>query len=200
MDLKRLENDVSALESAGIIKGGVVLYGSSFFSVWGRERAARQLAELGAVCNGFGGSVGEEQVYYYNRLVKAFEPRALVLRGGVNDINSGTSGDAAAKLTVTIADMAHADFPAIKIVALAAFGCPFSAGLDEGRRNQVAAYNAALQKAALEREYLSYLDLTPFFADKSGGFRPLFTDGLHLTDAAYEELAPYFVNKAKELI
>lgn len=200
MDLRRFENEVRALEAAGVEKGRTVLFGSSFFGVWGRTRVARQLAELGAVCNGFGGSVGSEQIYYYGRLVKAFEPRALVLRGGVNDINSGASGDAAAALTAALADMARADFPRIKIVALAAFGCPFAAGLDEVKRAQTAAYNDALRKAAAEREYLSFLDLTPFFADGAGGFRPLFTDGLHLTDAAYEEIAPYFSNKIKELI
>lgn len=200
MDLKRFENEVRALEDAGVVKGGVVLFGSSFFGVWGRTRAACQLSELGAVCNGFGGSVGSEQVYYYDRLVKAFEPRALVLRGGVNDINSGVSGDAAATLTVTLADMAHADFPQIKTVALAAFGCPFAAGLDAAKQTQLALYNAALEKAAAERDYFGVLDLTPFFADNAGGYRPLFTDGLHLTDAAYEEIAPYFTIKIKDLI
>ncbi len=208
MDLKRFEGDIAALEAAGIEKGKVVLYGSSFFSVWGRERASRQLCELGSakfgrlgvVCNGFGGSVGGEQVYYYNRLVKAFEPRALVLRGGINDIGMGASGEAAAALTVTIADMAHADFPEIKTVALAAFGCPHVEGLDEYKRAQIAVYNAALERAASERDYLSVFDLTPFFKDETGNFRPLFTDGLHLTDSAYEEIAPYFVNKIKELI
>lgn len=201
MDLKRLEKDITALETAAIIKGGIVLYGSSFFSVWGRERAARQLAELGTVvCNGFGGSVGEEQIYYYDRLVRAYEPAALILRGGVNDINSGVTGEAAAMLTVTLADMAHADFPDIKIVALSVFGCPFIAGLDETKRAQIKIYNAALEKAATERDYFSTLDLTPFFSDNAGGYRPLFTDGLHLTDAGYQELAPYFIHKIKDLI
>ncbi|HHW24016.1 MAG TPA: GDSL-type esterase/lipase family protein [Bacillota bacterium] len=201
MDLRRLEKDVSALEAAGIIKGGIVLYGSSFFGVWGRERAKEQLSELGTVvCNGFGGSLAAEQVYYYGRLVRAFEPSALVLRGGVNDINAGITGEVAAALTILLADMAHADFPNIKIVALSVFGCPFVDGLESHKREQVKIYNDALEKAAATRDYLSVLDLTPFFTDASSGYRPLFSDGLHLTDDGYKQLAPYFISKIKELV
>lgn len=202
MDLKRYDKDIAALDAAGIIKGGIVLYGSSFFGVWGRERAARQLAPLGTVvCNGFGGSICAEQVYYYDRLVRAYEPSALVLRGGFNDINSGVAtGEGAAALTVVLADMAHADFPDIKIVALSIFGCPCVAGFDDAKKKQIDIYNAALEKAAESRDYLSVLDLTPYFSDNAGGYRPLFSDGLHLTEEGYEDLAPYFIHKIKELI
>ena len=57
VDLRRLENEAAALEQKGGEAGKIVLYGSSFFGVWGYERNREQMGGA-TVCRGFGGSTG----------------------------------------------------------------------------------------------------------------------------------------------
>ena len=70
----RFEHQIRALEARCAEKGGVLLYGSSFFANWGYDRAREQLAaasggKLRISNHGFGGAFVDEVLRLYDRLV-----------------------------------------------------------------------------------------------------------------------------------
>ena len=93
-NLKALEDSVVAYEQEPIEKGKILFYGHSLFTRWGSpEYGFRRMDEdirmkdgsLAVVNHGFGTSTSEELLYYYPRLVRPWEPRALVLSTLGND-------------------------------------------------------------------------------------------------------------------
>jgi lysophospholipase L1-like esterase len=64
----------------------VVFIGSSSIRFWGT--LVDDLAPIPAVNHGFGGSKIKDSIYYLDRLVFPFSPRAVVLFAGINDINN----------------------------------------------------------------------------------------------------------------
>lgn len=205
VDLTRFEEKIREYESYPVEKGKILLYGSSFFTNWGYDRAIRQLAGLGGeerpvVNHGFGGATADELLYYYPRMVRPYAPRILVWRGGPNDIFSGLGPEEAWQITQRVFSWAKKDFPAIKIVILAIFDYRSQR---EEVRPAFAEYNRLCRQFAQSDSQTVYWDINDFFykdpADIGSfqNFRDVFvSDGLHLTDAAYEEFALYFKRKA----
>ncbi len=63
----------------------VVFIGSSSIRKWGT--LAEDMKPFTALNHGFGGSKIKDSTYYLNRLVFPFDPRAVVLFAGTNDLN-----------------------------------------------------------------------------------------------------------------
>lgn len=204
--IHRFEDQIQAYERLPVETGKVLLYGSSFFAFWGYERAKQQwLAEgkLQVVNHGFGGATVEELLYYYHRLVLPYQPSAVVLRTGHNDVWE-CSAQEAMFLTQRLIDWLKNDFPGIPVVALKAFDHP--SGLEKNRIS-LHRYNDMLDAAAEKDPQLYTVDLNPFFYQSSAdwgtgqNFRDVFReDGLHLTDGGYEEMAAYLAPKIKDLL
>lgn len=205
VDLTRFEEKIREYEGYPVEKGKILLYGSSFFANWGYDRALRQLAGLDGdeqpvVNHGFGGATADELLYYYPRMVRPYAPRILVWRGGPNDIFSGLGPEEAWQITQRVFSWAKKDFPSIKIVILAIFDY---LSQREEVRPAFAEYNRLCRQYALSESQTVYWDINDFFYENPAdigsfqNFRDVFvSDGLHLTDAAYEEFALYFKNKA----
>lgn len=217
VDLHRYDDELKDLFSYPVDTGGILLYGSSFFHVWGHERAARQMAAQGfdVVNHGFGGATAEELLFYHHRLVRPFAPSALILRGGINDLLNGYSLEQTIDLSERVLAWTRADFPEVRLGVIPAFDCPFLAVASHiGRRTPFheamrthlwSAYNEAMRAFCEADGNAAYLDITPFFyenPDEIGtlqGFKDLFVeDGLHLTDAGYEQFAPYFATLLRD--
>jgi lysophospholipase L1-like esterase len=85
------EDAVSALESGTrnrLSPGqGVVFIGSSSIRLW--DTLAEDMAPIEVIQHGFGGAKLNDLVYYANRLVNAYQPRAVVVFAGTNDIHPG---------------------------------------------------------------------------------------------------------------
>jgi len=87
VDLNRYGETVKNCLSKPVRTGKVLLYGSSFFRVWGYERSLEQLleasgGELETVNHGFGGATVDELLYHYPRLVAPYAPKAMVIIDG----------------------------------------------------------------------------------------------------------------------
>ena len=85
------ESKVAAIESRydkNLPKEVIVFYGSSSIRKW--ETLETDMAPFTAVNHGFGGAKVADVTYFVDRLVTPFEPKAVVLFVGTNDIN-GTS-------------------------------------------------------------------------------------------------------------
>ena len=121
-NLKKYEKDVENFEKQPIEKGMILFYGSSGFTRWTPQYHHRPLEEdirmkdgsPAAVNHGFGGATLEEGLYYYHRMVKPWEPRAIVLRFYPNDVAMGYSPFELVYLTAKFCDWARADIPGVK--------------------------------------------------------------------------------------
>ena len=79
------------------------------------EDIRRKDGSPAAVNHGFGSSTIEEGLYYYDRLVKPWAPRAIVLRFFPNDISFGYTPAEIVYLLAQFCNRAKADFPGIKL-------------------------------------------------------------------------------------
>lgn len=124
VDLKSLEKEVIKYEQEPIEKGKILFYGHSLFTRWGLPKFGyRRMDEdvrmkdgsLAVVNHGFGTSTAEELLYYYPRLVRPWEPRALVIATFGNENMYGYSPEDTMVNVSKICHWARADFPGIKI-------------------------------------------------------------------------------------
>lgn len=122
-DLKSFEKTICKYEEQPIEKGMILFYGSSGFTRWTSQYDRRPLEEdirmkdgsLAAVNHGFGGGTLEEGLYYYHRMVKPWEPRAIVLRFFPNDVGRGYSPVELVYMLAQLCNWARADMPGVKL-------------------------------------------------------------------------------------
>lgn len=200
VDLNRYGSTISDCLSKPVRTGKVLLYGSSFFRVWGYERSLKQLLEatggkLETVNHGFGGATIDELLYHYPRLVAPYAPKAMVIRAGYNELNRGQSPEDAVFLLERLLQWAITDFPEIRIMVFPVFD---TRRASDALQEKINAYNALLWERIEPMEQVSLLDLNPFFYDDPAdigtrqNFRDVFVDdGLHLQDKAYPQMAAF---------
>ena len=210
VNLSRFDDFNAEAEKAPVYEGGVLLYGSSFFTNWGRERAHDQLwAESGGKLNvtnrGFGGATADELLYFYPRLVRPVKPKMVVWRGGPNEFGHGQSPEEAWMMAMRNFSWMKKDFPGVKIVILCVF--EHLSCTDPERQRKYHAYDILAQKYAADNENVYFLDINPFFYEKPEyegtftHFRDVFVaDGLHMTDKGYEEFTKFITPKLVEIL
>ena len=124
MDLKSLEKEIIAYEQEPVEKGKILFYGHSLFTRWGAPKwGYRRMDEdirmkdgsLAVVNHGFGTSTSEELLYYYPRMVRPWEPRALVIGTYANDNMYGYGPEDVMTNISKILHWARTDFPGIKL-------------------------------------------------------------------------------------
>ena len=124
MELKSLEKSIIAYEQEPIEKGKILFYGHSLFTRWGSPKwGYRRMDEdirmkdgsLAVVNHGFGTSTSEEQLYFYDRMVRPWEPRALVIATYANDAMYGYGPEQTMANLSKMLHWARTDFPGIKL-------------------------------------------------------------------------------------
>lgn len=122
--LNWLEKSIVAYEQEPIQKGKILFYGHSLFTRWGGKTwGYRRLEDdirmkdgsLACVNHGFGTSTSEELLYYYPRMVRPWEPRALVIATLCNDTMYSIDLEDTIRNYCKICSWARTDFPGIKI-------------------------------------------------------------------------------------
>ena len=68
-------------------KGGIVMVGSSSFALW-NQQMPQDLAPLDVIPRGFGGSTLRDVLHFADKIITPYQPRALVVYEGDNDISS----------------------------------------------------------------------------------------------------------------
>ena len=119
------EASVLELEQKPVEPGKILFYGDSGFTRWSKKYGNRPLETeiLGkdgtqAVINhGLGGSTTDDLLYYYPRMVKAWQPRVLVYMTYGNDYYYGYSPMETVELQSRIFEYARRDMPGIRIFA-----------------------------------------------------------------------------------
>ena len=124
--VKRFEDRITRYESFPMQKGKILFYGHSLFTrcsaITGSvdnpklEECVRMKDGSQAIVNhGFGTSSADDLLYYYDRKVRAYEPRALVLATMANDVGFGYSAKDIMEIEARIIQWAKADFPGIPV-------------------------------------------------------------------------------------
>jgi len=228
MNLKYLEDSIVAYEKEPIEKGKILFYGHSLFTRWGSGKWAERVrpmsqdirmkdGSLAVVNHGFGTSTTEERLYYYDRMVRPWVPRALVLATWGNDSMYGYSPEQSMHATAQLLAWARTDFPGIKLFLVEPH--PLAKSKHEPAAKLPDRWNNGMRERAAIREMLkvyadSHEDTTlitlwdkPEFFEKGhvGDFHyvrdELFMeDMVHPDQAGYDILGPIFREALDELL
>lgn len=224
MELKSLENEIVAYEQEPIEKGKILFYGHSLFTRWGHPKwGYRRMDEdirmkdgsLAVVNHGFGTSTSEELLYYYHRMVRPWEPRALVIATYANDGMYGYYPEKTMDVIARLLAWARTDFPGIKLFLVEDHPRPNGKNfarkdLWNGGKHNRDRYNEMLHVYADTHEDTKVIELwnqpelfeTP---EDVGDYRKVredifAADTVHPNQAGYDILGPIFREALDELL
>lgn len=164
----------------GITPGGIVFTGSSSVRIWDVKTAFPGLPVLN---RGFGGSIYNDLIQNFHRVIKPYTPRTLVLYSGDNDAACGLTPQEVLDDWKTVVAMTLEAFPKIRILCMAAKPCIARWALDERFRQ----FNSMMESCVRSDDRLIYVDSYHPMLDVNN--RPpveyFMEDGLHMTPAGY---------------
>ena len=213
----REESGPQRIEAKPVHKNRIIFYGHSAFTRWTDRWGHREMEDdlIGRDGNttvlnhGFGTSCAEELLYYYPRLVRPYEPRALVLAAFGNDIAFGYSPEETMMLLSRVIEWAQTDFPGIKIylcgvgVTLKTLGMP---RWDAAR----ARFDQLARDFCAARENCTFIDTveSPLFyekaedvGDRSKVRKDIFVhDQTHFNQVGYDLYGEFFREALKDIL
>jgi lysophospholipase L1-like esterase len=190
----RWEDDIAKFEeqdkASPPAQGGVLFVGSSSIRLWKLDKA---FPEKGYINRGFGGSQLADSVYFFDRIVKPYKPRLIVLYAGDNDLaNEKTPCQVAADFQAFV-DRMHAELPETKLIYIAIK--PSLRRWNIVHKGQAA--NAVINAICVDDEKLTFVDIAPPMLLEDGTPNPdlFLPDGLHLNLKGYtlwkQQLEPH---------
>jgi lysophospholipase L1-like esterase len=116
-DPLRFEEEINRFEefdSKNTFPEDAILFvGSSSIRMW---KTAEAFPEMPVINRGFGGSHFSDLQYYYDELVLPYDPSAVVLYEGDNDVASGKSNDQVFEDYLEFTNRLSSDFPDARLV------------------------------------------------------------------------------------
>jgi len=161
--------------------GSIVFTGSSSILLW--DTLAEDMAPMAVLNRGFGGSVIAHVTHFADRIVLPYEPSAIVLYAGDNDIAFGLSSDCTFRDFEAFVEHVHAAAPDTPIYYISIKPSPARWALweDMQRANQLIEARTKTDPA------LHFIDVSEAMLDEQGEpIEELFVDGLHMTPAGYQ--------------
>ena len=187
-DPQRFESAIAAFEAADKVSppapGGILFTGSSSIRFW-HDRLARDMQGLTVIPRGYGGSTMQDAVYYINRVVLPYKPRAIVLYEGDNDIGAyDIPATQVRDLFQLFVAMVHDHLPQTRIYMLAIK----PSILRQKYWPQMQSANSLLKAVCESDNRLYYIDVASPLLLPDGSPNPeLFReDNLHLNPEGYE--------------
>ncbi|MEL7534722.1 MAG: GDSL-type esterase/lipase family protein [Bacteroidota bacterium] len=184
--IHRFENEIRAFEKADSMASPpedfVLFVGSSSVRMW--KTISEDLAPLPVLNRGFGGSNFEDLLYFSDRIVFKYQPSAVVVYEGDNDIVSDTlQPEHVAMRLGVFQELMQKKLPGVPTYFLAVK--PSIA-----RRNLLSkaqAANQLIQEMAAQDEMLTYIDVaTPMMAEDGKIRSDIFIDdSLHMNATGY---------------
>ena len=163
-------------------RDGIVFVGSSSFTGW--AQLEQDFAPLPAINRGFGGSYLSESVDYAHRIVIPYQPRAVVVYAGENDIGQGQSGQQVFEQLQRFVAKVHAQCAGAEIFFVSIKPSP---GRGEGLR-EIRIANDLARNFAAQTPRVTYIDIsTPMLGANGVGRAEFFVDdGIHMKRNGYE--------------
>jgi len=188
--LDRFEGEIRKFESRDATNPsapGVVLFtGSSSVVKWGS--LSNDFAGLPVLNRGFGGSTWRELNYYFLRIVPKYQPRAVVVYEGDNDLAMGRSVAECLADFEAFRDLMRAHLPGVPVAVLAVKPSPSRRHLLKAQ----AEINAQIRQRLAGQPNWVLLDVASVLLDAAGEPVPeLFeSDRLHLKSGGYARWLP----------
>ena len=185
-DPQRFEASIEAFEAQDLLspppEGAVVCVGSSSMRGW-HATIAEDLTPLTVIPRGFGGSTMFDALYYTERIVTKYKPRAVLVYEGDNDIASDVSPETILEAFHAFLASVHAALPETRIYLLAIK--PSIARWQLWPQMQAA--NALLKATCEANPLLTYIDIASPMLDESGEPKPdiFLEDDLHMNERGY---------------
>ena len=179
------ESDISEIEARygdDIPKGAVIFYGSSSIRKW--SSLAEDMSDIEALNHGFGGAKTSDCLYYADRMVVAFKPKAVVYYAGTNDIGKGRTVEEAYADTVDFIEYVHEELPKTQIYYISQTQQPKRSG----KWSQMQELNEKVHEYSLVDDRVTYIDTTTVLNMEDGSCRTelFLNDGLHVNSDGYE--------------
>ncbi|MBQ8894951.1 MAG: hypothetical protein IJ043_11170 [Clostridia bacterium] len=215
LEVRRFEESVLQYEAQPVVQGKILLYGHSLFTRCSSittcvdnpriEEELRMKDGSQAIVNhGFGTSSADDLLYYYSRLVRPYQPRALVLATAANDFGMGYTPAEVMDTEARLIDWFKADFPGAPVYCMNYIPTLTHKGMVDLYTHARTEYNRLL-KNYCKRAGCIYVPLEqmPFFyrdpAD-AGDYDKVRSDvfvgdRVHLNSAGYR----YFIECLREL-
>lgn len=164
-------------------ENAILLTGSSSIMFW-NEQAPEDLAPLTVIPRGFGGSVLNDVLYFMDRVVLRYQPRAVLIYEGDNDTFRNIPNAVIIDQLHEAITRIHAELPEARIYVLSVK--PSIAREDIWP--VATALNEKYRQLAAARPLLHYIDVATPFLRPDGSIRDdIFVDDmLHLNDTGYE--------------
>lgn len=182
----RFEAEIKKYEAADQVqlppRNAIVCYGSSTMRLWG-PHLAEDLAPLTVVPRGFGGSNMNDALFFLDRLVIPYHPRAILLYEGDNDIGQGIAPAQVVAVFKQLVAKVHEQLPQARIYVLAIKPSILRWKL----LPQMEEANKGLQQVCAADPLLTFIDAGHSLLDANGEPRPELyqKDKLHMTRAGY---------------
>lgn len=182
----RWEADMLKFEAQDTVapppKNGVVFIGSSSIGRWNLAEAFPSLG-ASAINRGFGGSFMADAIRYVDRIVVPYQPRAVVLYEGDNDLTTLTAEQIGQQFGQFV-DKVHTALPAARIIVISIKPSIQRWALVDKMR----AANALIKAQCDGKAYLTYVDVDRPMLTADGKTRPelYVADGLHMTAEGYK--------------
>ena len=193
-----LEAQVCKYEAENAEKGQIVFYGPSNFTRWSAKWGMTPLAEAlpgksGKACcvnRGFGSTCTEHHLYYYQRMVKAIEPKILVYSPGIgNGLSFGYTKEELYEMAERVVLYAKSDMPDLKIYII-------GPNLFKDKRESSQIYAGWLKELAEKTPDCVYADLTDYEPIHRTDI--YVEDNVHYNKEGYELYAGFFRELLKD--
>jgi lysophospholipase L1-like esterase len=161
--------------------GQVVVTGSSNIFRW--VTLVEDMSPVPALNRGFGGSVIAQVTHYADRIVFPYEPTAVILSAGTNDLNLGGSADCVFVDYDAFVEKIHASSPDLPIYFISVQPTPARWHLWEEMQRA----NQLIESRTQTGETQHFIDVTEGFLGENGEpIEALFVDdGKHMNEAGY---------------
>lgn len=186
-DPARFEASITAFEKQDAQsmppEGAILCIGSSSMRMWG-PNIQQDLAPLTVIPRGFGGSVINDVVYFADRAVFPYKPRAILLYEGDNDTNAGIPPAEIAARFGDFFQLVHSKLPDTRIYVISIK--PSVAREKLWPKMQEA--NALLAELCAKDDKLTFIDASTALLNADGTPRGdvLREDRLHMTADGYK--------------
>jgi len=162
----------------------IIFYGSSSIRMW--YTLSNDFSDYKVLNHGFGGSKLKDAIYFYDRLIKPYNPRLVVCYSGTNNIQSDDKHIHHARYVFKQLKKLykkHLEICGSPMIYIAITPTPSR----KAYMNQVFKANQLIKNYALKNDHLYVLDVSQEFLLDGEPNETLFVgDGLHLNNNGYE--------------
>ena len=183
LKVRHYDEAVARYEARPLETGKVLFFGDSFFTRCSDfycdnhpEKAHPKLEKVllekdgtrAVINHGLGGSSADNLLYYYDRLVRPYKPRALIISTSSNDRTFGYTPAESINIMATMIDWFRAEFPGVPVYCLKKMP-----GIkNKGQENDATRYrkecNEYLEEYCADKKDVHIIDLfgAPFYFEK----------------------------------